>query len=121
MQGRNLLATVGGDAASPDGAQLRLWDPAIILNSSGSSGGGGGAAAAAPDAATAHGGIAAPAPGPKLTEVSPTGHVRLFPAKQPPGGSVTVFAASDAAWPQLHLAVGMSSGGIQLMRGDAGG
>ncbi len=115
MQARNLLATVGGDASAPDGAQLRLWDPAAILSSSS-----GAAAAAAAVATAAVEGGAAIAAGLTLTAATSAATVRLFTAKQPPGGSVTAIAATDAAWPQLHLAVGLSGGAIQLMRGDAG-
>jgi hypothetical protein len=112
-QGRKLLATVGGDAAAPDGITLRVWDPAAVLAASSSAG-----PAAAAAAGSAGAPLAATTAQPLVT-ATPLASVRLFPAKQPPAGTVTAVAASDAAWPQLQIAVGLSSGGVQLMRGDA--
>jgi hypothetical protein len=54
-----------------------------------------------------------------LVAATPLASIRLFPAKQPPAGTVTAVAVSDAAWPQLQIVVGLSGGGVQLMRGDA--
>jgi hypothetical protein len=110
---------VGGDPAAADGVMLRVWDAAAILAASGGAGPSAAAPAGAAGSAGGPAAAAAAAAQRPLAAASSLASVRLFPVKQPPTGTVTAVAASDAAWPQLHLAVGLSSGGIQLMRGDA--
>lgn len=119
LQGRKLLATVGGDTSSLDGVTMRLWDPAAILAASGTGGGLAPAAAPGPGIPSGADAGAAAVAAPPLAAATATATVRLFPAKQPPAGSVSALAVSDAAWPQLQIAVGLSGGGVQLMRGDA--
>lgn len=44
---------------------------------------------------------------------------KLFPSGKPPEGDLTAIALSAHQWPAVVIAVGLSTGSVQLLKGDA--